>query len=500
MIRKKWNAEEVIGLLLFAICIFCLGDLFRLCFSNDIWYDELFSVGMVQHTYIEIAGFTARDVHPPLYYFIIKAVTDLVQLVIPTMDRVILCKIASLIPYPLLLFYALVFIRRNFGMLSAGLFSFCMFCMPQMTAFTVEIRMYSWALFFVTAAFLHLYELLLHNRKKDWIFFFLYGIFAAYTHYFACIAVVFLYFTLLVWIVLNKREALKNWIVCVILSVLAYLPWLLVLLKQISQVKSSYWIQPLTFRSIAGCVKYALLPAGGNVYLNYILALLLFLLYAFFFLRFLTGTAKVEQKWFAVGALLTLCLTVGMGFILSALIRPIFIYRYMIPAFGCFWLCFAIISGSEAVTKKFWILVVLLLLFCGYQNYQAFRGEEEMKKVQMVETVAALHQVDSEDIVICNFNHVQAITGYYLDSDSYLWQQAPETLVSDMFGQMSELDQTSEIKQFLEEGKKVWFFGSFQSREDLIGEWEKQGLSFEEKNSCLLERYWFNLYQVTEIK
>ena len=48
-----------------------------LCFSSDIWYDELFTVGMIEHSYGDLIGFTARDVHPPLYYCIVKLFVDL---------------------------------------------------------------------------------------------------------------------------------------------------------------------------------------------------------------------------------------------------------------------------------------------------------------------------------------------------------------------------------------------------------------------------------------
>ena len=73
--------------------------------------------------------------------------------------------------------------------------------MPNLPQYTVEIRMYTLAMFLVTAAFLHGYEILcglvqpdrnnakdeLGQKEKkgnagDWIFLAVYGVMAAYTH------------------------------------------------------------------------------------------------------------------------------------------------------------------------------------------------------------------------------------------------------------------------------------------------------------------------------
>ena len=40
--------------------------------SYDIWVDEAFSLRMIQHPYRRIIQLTAQDVHPPLYYIILK--------------------------------------------------------------------------------------------------------------------------------------------------------------------------------------------------------------------------------------------------------------------------------------------------------------------------------------------------------------------------------------------------------------------------------------------
>lgn len=52
-------------------------------------------------------------------------------------------------------------------------------------------------------------------------------------------------------------------------------------------------------------------------------------------------------------------------------------------------------------------------------------------------------------------------------------------------------------RQKLQEGQRVWFIGSGLIREDILKEWAKR-VSFRWKlaDSCLLERYWFNIYRL----
>ena len=96
---RKTGCRETAGWLFLSIGIVMLINSIRLCFSSDIWYDELFTVGMAEHSYGELVSFTAKDVHPPLYYCIVKLVLDLCKLVNPSADSVIVIKCVSVLPY-----------------------------------------------------------------------------------------------------------------------------------------------------------------------------------------------------------------------------------------------------------------------------------------------------------------------------------------------------------------------------------------------------------------
>lgn len=552
--RFKLSGRDILGYLFLGISVIMLGKSLLLCFSSDIWYDELFTVGMIEHSYGDLIAFTARDVHPPLYYCIVKFVVELCKLISAQTNPVVIAKIVSVLPYFILLIYSVTFIRRRFGIFTGGLFLFCTIAMPQLSAYTVEVRMYSWALLFVTAAFLHAYgTVTAHMRQIHAAALVLYGLAAAYTQYFACVAVIMVYLYVMIVFLVKDRSRIKEWLLWAALSVVGYAPWLYALFGQITAVRENYWILPLTWRSLGGCVKFIMKPAFTNEVLSVILALAMVVMYVFVFVYWAlklyhygrekskgvvkrgkksgnrknecrvegTEQKQLEHFGYAVAGVFVPVGLVLFGFIASVLVRPIFVYRYMIPALGCFWLGFAVALGElwkgyelcklddgeitnrnihmeDGARKLICAVMALFILLIGLRGYRAFMGEEEYKIRLMQETETALSSIAAGDIVIYNFDQVQAVTSYYMDetTDSYLWCGTPETLIQEIIRPYGIVEQTAQIQAWIREGRNVWFIGSFNSREDIVDEWEAAGLHVEETGSYLLERYWFNLYRI----
>lgn len=564
--KAKYPGRDIAGLILLGLSLIMLGRSLMLCFSNDIWYDELFTVGMAEHSYGELVRFTAADVHPPLYYCIVKFFADLCKLIIPGTGTVIPAKIVSVLPYFLFLLYAVTFMRKRFGLFVGGMFLFCVTAMPQLPAYTVEVRMYGWAMLFVTAAFLHGYALMESyvnskntptdqevGRQKRMrclhgAAFTGYGLAAAYTQYFACVAVVMIYLWLLLGFWFRDRRRIREWLLYAAVSVVCYVPWLFALAGQLGAVSENYWILPLTWRSLGGCVKFLMKPAFADDRVNTVLAVVLFATYVAIWCRWMlklyhnrrerekngengdgqaafqrTNTNGTEERFrLATAGIGVLAGLVVFGFAVSFLIRPIFVYRYMIPAAGCFWLGFALCLhdilckpigaahtkdgiGRRTMPYAAGIVILFLIVSIGLRDYRAFMGEEEYKIRLMAETEDALAMIGPQDSVLYNFDQVQAVTGYYLPETvkRYLWCAEGEKLIQEITSPCGTVEDAEEIHEMLKnaqtQGKKtnLWFIGSFNSREDIVDEWREAGLKVEEKGSFLLERYWFNLYKIS---
>ena len=596
----------ILGILSFFVCLFQ-------AFGQDIWFDEVFSVNFIQHSYKEIAALTGKDVHPPLYYWYLKLFHDIGKVLVPAASSIVLCKLASMLPFVGIFVYTLTAIRKNFGLHTAGLFWFLIMTMPQISNYTVEIRMYSLALFFITAAFVHSYELVCAfpaqeiseaertaepgtaagteetaepgvaagteeaaepgaagsevtsgavlasgsvtgenglikwwKRNKHWLLFWVYGILTAYTQYYACVAVIAIYIALFVFFVvkahkgktektsckkthihkeqLKEQEAIltkapvKGWkaehtteqetgriagkcigkvLLCAGLSVLAYLPWLPFFFSQVRTVSSSYWIQPLTWKSIFGCMKYIFLPVSYAVKKNYVLACVMILLFgAAFLYSFLMKRKDARGRFFLLTGLWIAVFTTLIGFVCSILNRPIFVYRYLIPCLGAMWLVAAVVLW-DFIEKNWGILLFVPFLLSGYSNMQGFYGEENKKIAEMKATQSFLADFPKDAVVLCNFNHVQAVTACYLKDSNEIWLYGsnPEDLIAELLPQCRGLEDTTELLQLVKE-RDVYFFGSFNSREELLKEWETEGIAYTEEGTYLLERYYFNVYHL----
>ena len=580
-----------LGILSFFVCLFQ-------AFGQDIWFDEVFSVNFIQHSYKEIAALTGKDVHPPLYYWYLKLFHDIGKVLVPAASSIVLCKLASMLPFVGIFVYTLTAIRKNFGLHVAGLFWFLVMTMPQISNYTVEIRMYSLALFFITAAFVHSCELVRAfpvqevseaegaaepgtaagteetaepgaagsevisgaalasgsvtgenglikgwKKNKHWLLFWVYGILTAYTQYYACVAVIAIYIAVFIFYAVmahknktgksvcekvqinqeqvenrktiqneaaiqNKvaikeqnricaRNGIGKVLLCAGLSVLAYLPWLPFFFSQVRTVSSSYWIQPLTWKSIFGCMKYIFLPVSYAVKKNYVLACVMILLFgAAFLYSFLMKRKDARGRFFLLTGLWIAVFTTLIGFVCSILNRPIFVYRYLIPCLGAMWLVAAVVLW-DFIEKNWGILLFVPFLLSGYSNMQGFYGEENKKIVEMKATQSFLADFPKDAVVLCNFNHVQAVTACYLKDSNEIWLYGsnPEDLIAELLPQCRGLEDTTELSQLVKE-RDVYFFGSFNSREELLKEWETEGIAYTEEGTYLLERYYFNVYHL----
>ena len=472
--------------------LFCISQ----GLGSDIWYDEIFSVKFAQMSYGDIVTATARDVHPPFYYWYLKFVQDTLGLFFTDVHSFVLCKVASMIPFVFIYIYALTYVRKRFGIKTAGTFLFLVILMPQISNYIVEIRMYALALFFITAMFLHSIEIVYENGTRDFVLFFVYGIITAYTQYYACIAVVGLYICLFVYFLIEKKtKGIRNLFISAGASVVCYLPWMPAFISQVTAVNNNYWIQPLTFRSIFGCMKFVFLPVSYDSR-NFLYALLMIAIGGVTFIYYVwKHHSDRKNLYIVITGIFVPVFIAFMGFVCSAVGRPIFVYRYLIPGLGAMWLVYSILI-SKQFSSRLSVLVLIPFLLAGYSNMQGYYAEEHKKIVEMEKTQMFLDAIPQDAVIVANFNHVQAIAAAYLDNEILLYGEEPEVLIQEFYdncGSVDYIEDSDELVSLIKE-EDVYFFGSFIARDEILEKWNAAGISHTEDGSYLLERYWFNVY------
>ena len=162
------SKRDIFGMIFFALSVIMLGYMFLTPLNHYIMHvDEYFTISVLTLPIGDVINITSWDVHPPLYYILGKIAVDMAAAI--GMDSLHALRILSTIPYILILVISATKIRKDYGLLSAGLFAFSMSVMTEFFAHFLIARMYSWAIIFLLIAFLAFLEIIKTNDKKAWI-------------------------------------------------------------------------------------------------------------------------------------------------------------------------------------------------------------------------------------------------------------------------------------------------------------------------------------------
>lgn len=210
----------------------------------SVWFDEAFSAYLMRFNLTEMTAYTATDVHPPLYYWVLKGWVELFG----TSDLAF--RSLSVVAGAVAIWLMFMLVKRLFGSPRLALTaSFFMAISPLVVRFGDEARMYTFALMIVLGA---TYALVRASEKRAgkrwWV---LYGVLIAagmLTHYFTALA----WLAHWMWRFGEKRAGrmkrfwTKEWIFTHIGAVMVFAWWLPTAFKQFTVVqKEGFWIPPL---------------------------------------------------------------------------------------------------------------------------------------------------------------------------------------------------------------------------------------------------------------
>lgn len=235
-----------------AIGSLCIG------LYQSVWFDEAYSILLAEHSWTDIVRLTAQDVHPPLYYWLLKA-----WMLLFGSSEVALRSMSALFLGLAIVCMGLL-VRRLFGTKAALVtLPFLVFA-PFLLRYGFEIRMYSLVSFIgVTATYTLVCATQAENVQKQRLLFFVYALLVA-------AGVYTLYFTALIWIAhllwlgwLSFKEKRKD---IAILGVLAYgsafllfIPWLPVFLGKAGGGTLSGVTHSLGFENLVGISSFLFL-------------------------------------------------------------------------------------------------------------------------------------------------------------------------------------------------------------------------------------------------
>jgi len=322
------------------IAVFVLGtaNIFVGIGHESLWFDESYSLAAVSHPAREIVPLIAEDFHPPLYFLMLRGFTLVFgrsEAAARSLSALGILALAGLGLFPL---------RKLWGEWRGLLFSALVFLTPISLAMGQEARMYSWTAFFVTACFLCLRAWRRYGKRGWLVASGLLALASAYSHYYGLMAAAFIWAIVLVELIVRERKRLPEFLIAAAITVAAYAPWLVVLAGQAARVAKHYWIGPLTGKTVLDAAAY---PFGFKFWTPPTARALFWGATAVMLYGIAFGSVKKEKNAYdAAMARGAFALTLIGAVVLSSLVRPILVERYMVSCLGLFALALSYGLGS----------------------------------------------------------------------------------------------------------------------------------------------------------
>ena len=206
--------------------------------KSSIWFDESYSAYLIRGDFGQIWYETAQDVHPPVFYFLLK----IWSLIFDTSDFAL--RFMSVFFGAICIILAFHLVKRWFNVRTATIATVFLALSPLLIRYGQEMRMYT-LVFAIVLGATYALDLALETKKKR--YYILYGVLVSlgmWTHYFSALAWIahVVYLTAVQKINIVRKPFLFVYLGAILL----YLPWLPILLVQFTTVQAGFWIPGVT--------------------------------------------------------------------------------------------------------------------------------------------------------------------------------------------------------------------------------------------------------------
>ena len=420
----KYETKDIIGKSLFILSILlCLYWILSPLAKTIIHVDEFWTIGVINLPLSESIPLMISDVHPPLYYLILKAIFKVLSFFGIQYNNIFLLKLFSILPFGLILIIFGTKIQKEYNWLTVGLFTFILGSVNMFVIQFLTIKMYNWALLFLLLSFIYFKRILLYSDKKSWVLFTIFSTLVAYTHYFILITTVLLYAILLTYFLTNKnsnfefKSQLKKWCLSVISAIILYLPWLFIFLDQIDHRQH---VLESSFPTITDIINYFTYFTG--IESDFAIETILFKVFAFatliliayiFIKEYKKDTRSIDTIYTGIG-LISFYLSIIFGIIIVSLAFNIFTLRYLVPVGSIFWFAVCILVGKIENKKLLIISLIAIFIICIVGVSQTLDSTNELY-TSGTDAIELLNSLNNKDTII-----VYTQEFHYINFHNYL--------------------------------------------------------------------------------
>ena len=363
----KMKNENIYAAILLSVFLFlCVFSLTK----SSVWHDEGYTATLIQKNYGAVIRDTGLDVHPPLYYLILKAWSQIFG------STVFALRFFSVV----CMFGAVVVTWRIFRKIfdpKNALYALSFMAIgPFLVRYGQEMRMYGLAAL-ITAISTWLWLKLQDSEKKSKATLIFYGFMIAagmYTQYFFVLVPMIHIISLLFEPgkkFKQKSAAMLAYWPSVAVATALFLPWLPTVLKQFGSVYNQFWIGPVGVETLTSTPIAMMILKKQFQMLGWrgLLAIVTILMVVFGLKKYKDVQKTSAQRLMFLYALLPPVLL----FVLSLPpMQPAYQDRYMSFFAPMFYSCLAI--GVVNLAKKQNIKVFLVSIFVVAFGYGQFNN------------------------------------------------------------------------------------------------------------------------------
>ena len=351
------NKEEIktpkISAPWFFIPIFIFG---LLSYTNELfdylpWQDEYRTIEYSDPNKSILNTFTDPG-NPPIFYILFRFFISIFGISQAT-TRIFPLIIAILFSIVLWLF-----LKKRFNTKIANIGMFLAFINVPLIYYAQETRSYILQVFMTPIIVYYLFKIFEENKKQDYI---IYGILVAIVsniHYYEILLIVSNFIYALIYFVLKKRyKDIFKFFLANLIGALFFLPFFIetAFNKALTDGDFNNWIPDINYMQIKKCVFY-LFGGGVSLLISSVI--------------FVKNMLKKEKNPLLIYSVFTIAVTIFLAVVLSYVIRPMLVERYLIllsPLFIIF-LC-SVFSNYEKV-KYFPVFFLIWIIFIQANSFE----------------------------------------------------------------------------------------------------------------------------------
>lgn len=446
--------------------------------TASIWFDEAFSAYITRFNYIEIMQFTAQDVHPPLYYWLLKfwsSIFGTTELVFRSLS--VLFGLGAVVGGYLLS-------KKLFGR-SVGAVSLLFLTLsPTLIRHSDEARMYTlaaviaiiatWVLIKVTS----LSSGSAADKKRANKWWIAYGAILAigmWTHYFTALV----WLSHWVWRAIATKESKgskffsKEWVWSHALAVALFVPWVPYFISQTKHVQSGFWIGPVSAGTPVNYLTnffYYLGTGDAKSWLALIFSIVVILTISLLPRVYKTLNPKQRKNYLMVVAVSWV--SPAILFLLSMPpLSPVFVERYLVPSMTFMSIFFAVVlvvgtKGWKTIYRLIPITLVAVMFIFGIQNVYWYGNYNKNSHVhiQVREAVELARSSSPKGTpIIANSPWSYYEASFYSNPDYpiYFIEEATEYEYGSLaMLRDSDIGKIKDLDSFKAEHPEAWYLGA----------------------------------------